>query len=324
MRIKPVVKILLASLAFLLVAVSGFFFWASSANYPEESYRQYLEYDYPSNPDHDSVYTVVTYNIGYLSGMTNNRPVVRRKQLYDANLRKVYHEFKQVKADIICLQEIDYHANRSFYVNQQAELAKAGYNYVFQAVNWDVRYLPYPYWPVSAHYGEVLSGQSILSKYPLQENERHVLARVASAPFYRQAFYLDRLAQVSQVDINGQTVIIINVHLEAFDKTTRATHTRYVAELYKKFSQTYPVLLAGDFNSDVGDGNATIKTIFALPGIKSAVAAGHKTYPANQPAKRLDYIFYNEPYIEAIEAGILSSFGEASDHLPVMLTFRLK
>ena len=324
MYLKTILKYLLYVLALVLVAATAFFFWASAGNYPAESYSRYLENNYPQSTDGDSVYSLVTYNIGYLSGMTNNRPVARNRSLYQNNLAQVSREFARVNPDIICLQEIDYHAKRSFYVNQQTELARLGYNYVFQAVNWDVTYLPFPYFPVSTHYGEMLSGQSILSKFPLSDNQRIVLERVASAPFYREAFYLDRLAQVSKLVLDGQTVVIINVHLEAFDRPTRARHTEFVAGLYQKFSNNYPVILAGDFNSDITDDKATIQTIFAIPGIKSAVAATRKTFPADRPTERLDYIFYNEQYVEHLGSAVLDSFGEASDHLPVMLTFRLK
>ena len=227
-------------------------------------------------------------------------------------------------ADIICLQEIDFHSQRSYYVNQQDELQKLGYNYIFQAVNWDVNYLPFPYYPPSAHFGEVYSGQSILSKYKLEDVERIVLDRVGDSPFYRDAFYLDRLAQVSKTIIGGKTVVLINVHFEAFDATTRTKHAKRIVKLYNEFAIDYPVLLVGDFNSDIRFENAAIQLIMDIPGIKSAGPDKGNTYPSLNPKVRIDHIFYNEEFIELKNAAVLNSFAEASDHLPVQMEFKLK
>ena len=301
-----------------------FFFWASSANHSIDDYAQLIENNYVVSQDEDSIFSLITYNIGYLSGMTNNLPVPKPKELFDENLLSVYSEFEKFNADIICLQEIDYHSKRSFYVNQQEELQKLGYNNVFQAVNWDKKYLPFPYYPFSVHYGEMYSGQSILSKYPLIDINRIVLERVASYPFYRDAFYLDRLAQVSKILIGADTVILINVHLEAFDSVTRTNQTRYLADLLSDYKDTFPLLLAGDFNSDEQRNQASIKILLEIPGIKSAGHELGKTFPSVNPKVRLDYIFYNEKFIEIKSAKILTSFGDASDHLPLLMEFKLK
>ena len=106
-------KLTFSAFIILILAFVTFYFWASSANHSEDTYSQLIENNYPQAYDHDSVYTIITYNLGYLSGMTNNLPVAKPKSLFDDNLRLVYDEFAKIKADIICLQEIDYHANRS-------------------------------------------------------------------------------------------------------------------------------------------------------------------------------------------------------------------
>jgi len=117
------------------------------------------------------------------------------------------------------------------------------------------------------------------------------------------------------------------VHLEAFDKTTREKQTKYVANLYKKYATDYPVLLVGDYNSDITSKNPTIEIISNLPGIAMASVGSdvdNKTFPSSQPKYRLDYVFYNEKFIEIKKAEVLRSFGEASDHLPVMMEFIFK
>ncbi|RLD24593.1 MAG: endonuclease/exonuclease/phosphatase [Bacteroidetes bacterium] len=324
---KNLFKYVILSLAFLIVAMLTFYFWASSTNHPEEDYSKLITNDYPENIDTDSVHSLITYNIGYLSGMTNNRAVEKSEKLFDDNLTRVYSQFEKYNADIICFQEIDYHSKRSYYVNQQDELQELGYNYIFQAVNWDVNYLPFPYYPLSAHHGEIYSGQSIFSKYSLVNPERIILERVASNPFYRDAFYLDRLAQVVKTTINNKTIVLINLHLEAFDKATRTKQVRYIAEIYNRYKDLFPVLMAGDFNSDIEFDKAAIKTILEIPGIASAhfnEDNKEKTFPSVNPQVRLDYIFYNTMFIEPLNSEILTSFGESSDHLPVLFEFKLK
>ena len=325
--LKIFLQILLALAGLLCVLITIFFFWASSKNYPESDYSQLITNQYQQKEDTDSIYSIVSYNLGYLSGMTNNRAVPKTRSLFNDNLKHVYNEFARINSDVICFQEIDYGSNRSFYVNQQEELQKLGYNHIFQAVNWDVNYLPFPGYTPSMHHGAIYSGQSIISKYPLTEPKRIILERVESNPFYRDAFYLDRLAQVTKISINKNAIVLINVHLEAFDRDTRIKQTQFIEMLYKEYEDKLPVLLVGDFNSDLEMDNATIKTIFKIPGIGSAHTTrsyNEKTFPSSEPTKRIDYIFYNKKFIQETSSKILTSFDQASDHLPIMMEFKLK
>jgi len=283
-------------------------------------------HDYKQTINTDSIYSIVTYNIGYLSGMTNNTTAEKPRTLFNKNLKKVTKEFALLNTDIIALQEIDYDAARSYHINQQDEIAKLGYNYTAKAINWDETYLPFPYWPPSAHFGKVVSGQSILSKYPLKTHERIVLPRVANAPFYRDVMYLDRLAQITTVAIENREVIIINVHLEAFDKPTRIKQLDTVITLLNTYKKEYPVIILGDFNSAPTSENPAINKILALQDIGNAafqIESIANTFNSKEPSKRIDYIFYTKNTIEYIDGKVLSQFEQASDHLPLEMRFKL-
>lgn len=311
------------------VVVFAIVLWASSPNHSPADYSVLIEKELPTAVDEDSVYSIVTYNIGYLSGMTNNLPVIGESSFYDENLKKALANLKVLNPDIICLQEIDFNSDRSFQVNQQEAIQNLGYKYAFQAVNWDEKYLPFPGSPFNfnTHYGAVYSGQSIISKYPLKETERTVLERPESLAFYEEGFYLDRLAQHTTIKIGGQPVYLINVHLEAFDKAARTKQMNYLVDWIKEIIEDTPLLLVGDFNSDIDKATASIHAIANLPGMAYATTGSQKeslTFPSDQPVKRLDYIFYNQQYIAMEEAAVLHEFGTVSDHLPVMLSFRLK
>jgi len=324
---KSIFRVVLRILLLVVGLATVFFFWASSPTMDEAEYAKIITHNYDTTIDNDSVYSIVTYNIGYLSGMTNNRAIAKPKELFDGNLKKVVTEVKKVNPDIIALQEVDYNAARSYEVNQEEEIAKLGYNYVARGVNWDEHYVPYPYWPPSMHFGKIVSGQSILSKYELKDYQRIVLERVADNPFYRDALYLDRLVQVTKVVLEGKEVVVINLHLEAFDKTTRVRQFEYVLSLFNKYKEEYPTILLGDFNSKARDNKAIIQKMFEMDGVGNAAFLTENpenTFDTKDPVERIDYIFYTENTIEYVDGSVLSEFGEASDHFPVEMKFRLK
>lgn len=324
---KRFLKYLFRFLFLLIIACVIFFFWASSSTLDKTQYAELTEINDKSDVGNDSIFNIVTYNIGYLSGMTNNRAIEKPKSLFDDNLQKVLTETKKVNPDIIAFQEIDYNASRSYNVNQEEQIANLGYNYRAKTINWDERYLPFPYWPVSMHFGKVVSGQSIISKYPLKEQQRVVLQRVADAPFHRDAFYLERLAQIVKVVLNGKEVMLINIHLEAFDKDTRVKQFEEVVKLFNQYKDQYPTILLGDFNSRARDENAIVKKMFTMKNVGNAafdVINIQNTFDTKAPYERIDYIFYTKNSIEYIFGKVLNEFGQASDHLPVFMEFGLR
>ena len=311
---------------FILSLVVGFYFWASSPNYSKSDYAQIKVNQFTPNTNNDSIYSIITYNIGYLSGMTNNLPIKKPKLFYENNLRLVKSQYEKLDADILTFQEIDYFSKRSYDINQQDEIATLGYKYIAQTVNWDKKYLPFPEFPISMHYGRILSGQSILSKYKILEQERIELERNPDNPFYYDKFYIDRLAQIVKIQIENKIVIIINVHLEAYHFKTRLKQTKKIIEIYNQYSKEFPTLLVGDFNSDIKYENASINLLLNIPKIGSALLDNNKskTFNSEKPTERLDYIFYNTDYIEYIDGRVLTEFNQASDHLPLLMKFKFK
>lgn len=322
---KRFLSYLVGFLVMLLLISTVFFYWASSSTLDSASYASLRQNSFETAVDTDSVYSIVTYNIGYLSGMTNNKAVEKPKSLFDTHLKRVLGALEKVNPDIIALQEIDYDAERSHQVNQEEAIEKLGYKYIAKGVNWDERYLPFPYWPPNMHFGKVVSGQSILSKYPLKDYERIVLPRVEDSPFYRDAFYLERLLQVVKVTIENRDVVLLNVHLEAFDKKTRAIQLAAVMKEFKKYSASYPTILLGDFNSDPKYTDPVVQELFDAPGIGNAAFSKDNydlTFDTAKPFERLDYIFFTEKTLLEVEGKVLKEFGQASDHLPVELRFK--
>lgn len=320
-------KVLFIILLSLIIPITGFYFWASSPNINKNDYTSLITNNFKEKFNNDSVFSIITYNIGYLSGMTNNLAVEKPQSLFDNNLNQVLTRLKNIDPDIIAFQEIDYASKRSYYVNQQNEIAKLGYNFVAKAVNWDKKYLPFPYFPIALQFGKVLSGQSILSKYRIIDQERIELARNKSNPFYYDAFYLDRLAQVIKINIQGKTLVLINVHLEAYHQETRMEQTEQVIKLFNQFSKTNPTILLGDFNSDLLYNNASIKLLIDLPDTGNTAFDKNNmqnTFDSKNPSERLDFIFYNTNFISYLGGSVLTEFEQASDHLPLLMNFKFK
>lgn len=321
-------------LGVVIFAVFIFYFWASSNAYPRNKYAEIVDYPTFALTNKDE-FTLITYNLGYLSGLTNNLAVDREKKLFDDNLKTVIDALKPLNPDFIGFQEIDLGSKRSFKINQVSELAKAlSFNQAAITINWDKTYVPFPYFPFSAHFRRILSAQAVLSRYPITNNKRIVLDKVASKPFFYNAFYLDRVAQVSEIKVNNRSFILINVHLEAFDAPTRKKQTEYIQKLLTEYVDKYPVLLVGDFNSTVPpipeNPQPTVDILLKTASIKSALPPEAlnnpeiATFPSDKPKVKLDYVFYTPNNIEVSEWRIVDEVKQASDHLPVLVKFRFK
>ncbi|MEA5450000.1 endonuclease/exonuclease/phosphatase family protein [Leptolyngbya sp. CCNP1308] len=315
-----------------VAALVGTFAYISSANGQAADYDNLVTYEaYAPGISNPEQLSVVSYNIGYLSGLTNQQAVERDKALFDSNQATAVQALGELEPDILALQEIDFDAYRSFNLNQQYAVSVAlEMAFGAIAVNWDKRYVPFPYWPPQAHYKQVISGQAVLSRYPIRRNERLVLEKVPTNPFYYNALYLDRVAQVTEIDVSGQTLIVINVHLEAFDAPTRTRQTQVVRELAESYAEDYPVLLVGDFNSslnrDEGDEPRSIGLLLDSPVLASALptAPSSFTFPSDHPQYVLDYIFYTPATLEVVSAEVVAKAAQASDHLPVQVQVQLR
>ncbi len=312
----------------MILFVSVFYFTASSSWYSGKEF-EIITYD-ESATSKDTL-TIMTYNLGYLSGMKNNLAVDMPEELFDENLEKARRLLDMYEPDIIGFQEIDFASSRSWNLNQLDSLS-TGYYQAYRSVNWDKRYVPFPYWPLKYHFGKMLSGQAILSKYPLSNEETVVLQKPINAPFYYNKFYLDRLVQIADVQVGDRVVKVMNVHLEAFDPETRESQAVIVKELFERYANDMPVILIGDFNASLwfeSHYDKTMKTITSASGLSSAtnknvgggVDEANFTFSSGAPYQMIDYILYNPKFIQPIYSKVLQEAGEISDHFPVIMKF---
>jgi len=331
-------KGLLSFLIVFVAFITGFFFWGSSSTLDNDQYSGIFEHGLRYQDQGTDTFTMVTYNIGYLSGMTNNKAVDRTKKMYDDNLSHAVSLFKSLNPDFIAFQEIDFDADRSYNVNQMSELSnEIPFDYSAKAVNWDKRYVPFPYWPISQQFGKVISCQAVLSQFKILENNIKTLVKPEGNPFYYNAFYLDRLAQISTIQVNNKELVIINVHLEAFHPETRNIQIKTVLNLFDEYAKDHPVILCGDFNStppgatNPWQSDQVIETILNHTGIAMAIDMDTNfanesifyTFNSETPDRRIDYFLYNPNKISVLEARVVTVAEQISDHLPVWMKFVL-
>lgn len=320
----------------IIAAFIAFLLYAQSPNLSSEDQYYTLAIHHGNYAQPTDTLKVMTFNVGYLSGMTNNLPEDRPYSLFDANHQQAVSLLKTLTPDIIGFQEIDFDADRSFNINQHQTLATAlDYPNSYLSVNWDKAYVPFPYWPPADHFGKIISGQSIASQFKITDYRTIVLVQPEGEHLMYNSFYIDRLVQIVDLEVGDQIIKVMNVHLEAFQKETRIKQAYVVKDLFETYAQDMPVILIGDFNSlsafEVKD-NEAMKIIMSAKHIRSSVEKsayeadkrGFLTYSSRSPQIMIDYILYNDNFLSCISASVMQAAGEISDHLPLMSTLVIK
>ena len=323
------VRSILMTLAFLAITVLGLLWVAStptSAPYP----KQFIHPPSSSGltPTLERPLTLLSYNIAYGRGLLDDKGDLRSRDTIEKNLDQLIAYFKQIDADIIGLQEVDFGAHRSHRIDEaQFVLERLGYT-VAGVETWNKRYVPYPLWPIVQHYQAVISGQIVASKFSLRHQERIPLPQPAENGFWYNRFYLTRCLQ--RVELATEPpVTVINVHLEAFSGKNRLEQIPILLNTVSTIKT--PLIVLGDFNAlppsarmtrgfpDEPDndytGDRSIE-IFATQSPLTDVLrlADIPTFPADQPTRRIDYIFVSRHW--SVNDAAVDPL-ELSDHRPI-------
>ncbi|MCC7386239.1 MAG: endonuclease/exonuclease/phosphatase family protein [Deltaproteobacteria bacterium] len=291
-----------------------------------------------------STLTIVSWNIawafGWGSELKKDAPIKTKADL-DAALDVIGRTLTELRADVVLLQEVDFGADRSFGVDQAQVLAeKTGLSYVAPVISWDLRYLPFPYWPPSRHAGRMRSGGAILSRFPVSDCTGELLDKPASQAFWYRAFYLFRYAQRCTVTVGDRPLLVINAHLEAFDRANREIQAEHLATRLR--AAMMPALIfGGDLNSVVPEApvrtgypdepetdhreDRTLTIFRGVEGLTPAFSpeairaepSRYFTFPSHAPNRGLDHLFVGRGF-RVLEARVVSEAGTTSDHLPVL------
>jgi endonuclease/exonuclease/phosphatase family metal-dependent hydrolase len=340
-KIKKLVHIFFVFAGTTCVFIAAGIWWGIGSFLPRYSQLK-IEHTVNATPkEKSSSLSLVTYNIAHGQGFKNHASDWREEQLTRKKMSEIAAALKKIDADIVLLQEVDLNSNRTHRINQVEWLVNAiGYSYWACAPIWEKNYVPFPYWPIKHHIGEVKTANCILSKYLLSDHKRFVFDKPESNPFWYNWGYIDRGAQHVIAHIEKKQITIINVHFEDQDEAAREKQARDLLQWIASMKEE-PMIIAGDFNAppansrkkDAFEDDADLRytddeTIAILRNglIDESEAISEKqhlleerntfTFPSHAPNRRIDHIFALKG-AKVIQGRVIKEAGNASDHLPV-------
>src|SRR5437764_13508419 len=244
---------------------------------------------FPASSTNAKTIRVMTYNIHVGVGMD--------KKL---DLARIAGVINQQHPDLVGLQEVDRGVERTQRIDEIAELAKlTKMEYAFA---FNLKYQGGQY------------GVAILSKAPILATDHHLYLNTREAE--RRGFIR------AEVRIGGRLSNFVTTHLDYQYEDGRVYETRQLLAAMKDVKG--PLIVVGDFN-DVPAGGAykLMRGSFDDAWSATQPADDGFSYPADKPAKRIDYIFMREADgIRAKRAWISETL--ASDHVPVVAELEIR
>lgn len=215
------------------------------------------------------------------------------------DLERTAGAIRATRADVVALQEVDVHwSARSGFRDQAQALARLLRMRVFFAPIYDLD-------PRTPGQPRRQYGVAILSRLPLAHTENHEITRLSTveanpvpspAPGFAEAVVLAK----------GVAIHVYATHLDY--RPDPAVRAAQVADMLRIMAAG-PTLLLGDFNAppDAPELAPLWCTLTAVPtGL---------TYPADVPAKRIDYVAVSSG-IQVRTATVPPTL--AADHRPVL------
>ncbi len=232
---------------------------------------------------------VMTYNIHVGVGMD--------KKL---DLPRIAEVINQQHPDLVGLQEVDRGVERTQRIDEIAELAKlTRMDYAFA---FNLKYQGGQY------------GVAILSRAPILATDHHLYLNTREAE--RRGFIR------AEVRIGRHLINFVTTHLDYQYEDGRVFEAKQLLAAMKDVKA--PLIIVGDFN-DVPAAEAYQLMHESFDDAWSLTKTGDEgfSYPADKPAKRIDYIFTRRvDRIKAKRAWLVATL--ASDHVPVVADLELR
>lgn len=231
---------------------------------------------------------VMTYNIHVGVGLD--------KRL---DLQRIADVINRERPDLVGLQEVDRGVKRTEGKDEVTELAKMTRMDFAFAHNLDYQ---------GGQYGVAILSRFLIQKIDHQKYENR-----------REA---ERRGMIRiEVEVAGRIISFVTTHLDYQDKDGRFFETEQLLRLLVDVKG--PLIVVGDFNDEpAGSAYRLMLTKFDDAWISSRANGAGLSYPAENPLKRIDYIFYRRDNIRAKKAWVVNTF--ASDHIPVMAELEIR
>lgn len=297
-------------------------------------------------PAHVDSLKIMTWNIAYARGTDPNNDKNDRasKEVFFQRLKEMAEFIKKEKVDILFLQEIDFDSKRSHHLDELKILAEiSGLRFGAKATSWRSRWIPHPPWPLHKQFGPMLSGGAVLSRYRIMKNDIYLHEKPKANGALYNAFYLFRYSQFLTIHVGHEDILVVNNHLEAFDRHNRMEQAKKLRALIKDYPHQ-KLVIGGDFNSvpsgakkkfgfidckkDDYRNDQTLEILSTIRDVKELVNNDDYlknerlffTFPTLEPTRRLDYLFYRGIKLDSYRIHRINKY---SDHCPVSAIFQL-
>ncbi|HEV2130502.1 MAG TPA: endonuclease/exonuclease/phosphatase family protein [Longimicrobiaceae bacterium] len=219
------------------------------------------------------------------------------------NLARVAELVRDSRADLVLLQEVDRGTERSGREDQLAEISRlTGLGGAFGR---------------TLYYQGGEYGIAVLAGWPVLTDSLHPLP-VEPAQARAGGSYEPRGAQHVTIASPRGTIHLLNSHLDASrDDSYRLQEVGTIRALADSLRRRGGlVLVGGDFNAEPGSRVVEQMTAGGWRDAWATCGAGPGfTFPADEPVKRIDYLFI-PPSVRCDSAAVIDS--HASDHRPVL------
>jgi endonuclease/exonuclease/phosphatase family metal-dependent hydrolase len=264
---KKILKVLLVLLIVIIVFGAGFILALQLFEYrPDDITELDVTYSDVSEGNYLSLDTnikVLTFNTGYASlsetedfvmdGGEKGRMDTQAE--VEANLVGISSILTREDADIVLLQEVDVDSKRSYEIDQLANYQDILGTSSVLAYNYRCIFVPFPL-SLSQMMGKVNSGIATFSEFYYENAERIQLPGSFSWPI--NLANLKRCILITRFTVDGtdKELVVINVHLSAYDDgTMRLEETEALqAIMSEEYTDGNYVIVGGDFNQTFPDG----------------------------------------------------------------------
>lgn len=233
----------------------------------------------------------MTFNIHHGKGTDKKVDLIR--------IAKIISESN---ADVIGVNEVDMNfSRRSGYADQIRHIAAS--------LNFDYVYSPSIERRCKKTGAVQQFGNGLLSRHPIR-SDNHYLFHTKNGLFEGRSL-LEATIEANHHWVNFYvTHLSLNMYL----------HKKQTEFILKKAKESrHPSIILGDWNMSPNSKRWKQMASEYTDVWKAAGKSMGYTYPSASPRKRLDYIFVGKQ-LQVIDAAVVWSMPEASDHLPVVTT----
>ena len=230
---------------------------------------------------------VMTYNIHHGEGTDGA-----------VDLARIAQVIREVRPDLVALQEVDQRTRRTGGVDQTAELARlTGMHGLFG-----------PQIPFEG--GKY--GQAILSRTPASDLTVHWLPKEPDRE--------RRIAVSCQIELDDQRITFVTTHLHHQNASFRERQAEAINKLFANSPQ--PVILAGDLN--VRPESSVMKILAPHWQNGTDGVADRWTFPATKPEAQIDFVLARPVDRWSVRETSVPPEPLASDHCPLVVDYELK